>query len=66
MSISWYNISSSGHMPCLAACGTKGLYRIYQTSNGHTLYRKTGKDWLVVQSFHSSASAKSYVERSEL
>ena len=65
MSVSWYNISSSGHMPCLAACGTSDIYRIYQTRDGHTVYKKTGKDWSMVQTFHSSAAAKSYVESAQ-
>lgn len=65
MSINWYNISSYGHMPCIAACGTTGIYRIYKNNEGHSLYKKNGKEWFFVNSFDSSASAKSYVERAE-
>lgn len=62
MTTNWYKIGPSGDEQCLAFCGSSETYRVYKTSQGHSVYRKMSKSWSLLKTFHSASAAKFYVE----
>tara|TARA_R100000664_G_C2756884_1_gene144889 strand:- start:1406 stop:1603 length:198 start_codon:yes stop_codon:yes gene_type:complete len=64
MQLTWQKTASS-YGPYLAGFGACYSYRVYKTPHGHSVYRKTGKDWTCLASFHSITAAKAYIQKIE-